>query len=648
VDGLHPKMLKYVLATWALSQGYDWIMMLDGDALVSDQTISLESFLAREMTSNTTCLITTRGSYFREVHVINNGVLLLRNNKWTLQHLFEIFSSRFVFTRFLSLKLVDQPIQASLLVAKHEIKWPPVSETEKSRRVMIVSGRHLNAFRRVGSTERQVSDEVSNRAWQPGDYIAHFVSSTSTSRAHVTRFNSMYAFMEEQGMAHDLPLDKRFSDLLPVPSREVAAGSCWCRHDGIAMCIPKYHVLGVHKAGTKALMRYMQGHHRLMSTGYVEDQLDWLSGRWEKEDRLQCDDRNDQTSTASSETNNESAIHLVHQNMKGIGTCTFRDYAMLNGAVALSQAAEKNAMSKGHTHQHSSTSANETFQQTFEREVKTAERKKAKHEPTAMTYRRVEPHRSRACDGRGFAAVSKPIFDETAIWDNTFDQIKGLPLHQLFALVQPTARMLITVRDPVDVAYSAYNHFGPETLKLPRTALGPEHFDSLVANFTKVWADSACGPETLHTCLPNAMVGVRVGSWFARGMYSRYLQAWLGSFTCEQVHLVDITRQPLDMVQRLFEFMDVSDEAAAKRVTGHAYQASKGRPLSQNKHAESEFLNTRSYNGVMLNETRSRLQTFYEPYQQELCSMMERRPRCHSLRIPLFMNGCLAMQQREE
>ena len=179
--------------------------------------------------------------------------------------------------------------------------------------------------------------------------------------------------------------------------------------------------------------------------------------------------------------------------------------------------------------------------------------------------------------------------------------------------------------------------------------LRPKHFDSLVANFTKVWADNACSPETLHTCLPNAMVSVRVGSWFARGMYSRYLQAWLGSLTCEQVHLVDITRQPLDMVQRLFEFMDVSDEAAAKRVTDHAYHASKGRRLSQNKHAESEeFLNSRSYNGVMLNETRSRLQTFYEPYQQELCSMMERQPQCHSLRIPLFMSGCLAMQQREE
>merc|ERR1712087_1077578 len=102
---------------------------------------------------------------------------------------------------------------------------------------MIVSGRDLNAFQRVGTVQQRVIDRSSNRSWQPGDFIAHFVS--STSRVYSSRFDMMYDFMEEQGMAHFVPVKKLFEKHFPIPmpSSEVTAGSCWCDGDGISMCL---------------------------------------------------------------------------------------------------------------------------------------------------------------------------------------------------------------------------------------------------------------------------------------------------------------------------------------------------------------------------------------------------------------------------
>ena len=131
VEGVPPKMLKYLLLAWALDHGYEWVFMMDADSLITTNSITLESLLEEFQPSPSTNLIVTRGGQWKKAHALNNGIFFLKNTPWSWNHCFEIFTSKWSFTRFLGKTLMDQPIQMSLLLAQHELTWPPVQEEER-------------------------------------------------------------------------------------------------------------------------------------------------------------------------------------------------------------------------------------------------------------------------------------------------------------------------------------------------------------------------------------------------------------------------------------------------------------------------------------------------------------------------------------
>jgi hypothetical protein len=60
VTGIPHKMLKYLLLAWALDRGYDWILMMDADALFTNSSITLSARLADFQPTPQTSLIATR------------------------------------------------------------------------------------------------------------------------------------------------------------------------------------------------------------------------------------------------------------------------------------------------------------------------------------------------------------------------------------------------------------------------------------------------------------------------------------------------------------------------------------------------------------------------------------------------------------
>ena len=76
-DGVPPKALKYLLLAWALDRGYEWVLMLDADAVFTNVDITLPSLIAGLQPTNETSLIVTRGGDWKHFHPINNGVFLI-------------------------------------------------------------------------------------------------------------------------------------------------------------------------------------------------------------------------------------------------------------------------------------------------------------------------------------------------------------------------------------------------------------------------------------------------------------------------------------------------------------------------------------------------------------------------------------------
>lgn len=135
VPGVPPKMLKFLLLTWALDQGYEWLLMLDGkpekliaktiqcalpfltysvaDAFITNSKITLEGIISSQLPKDARAgdisLIMSRGGNWKELHALNNGIFFLKNTDWAYKHMLDIFTVKYSYTRFLCKSLIDQP-----------------------------------------------------------------------------------------------------------------------------------------------------------------------------------------------------------------------------------------------------------------------------------------------------------------------------------------------------------------------------------------------------------------------------------------------------------------------------------------------------------------------------------------------------------
>jgi hypothetical protein len=562
-------MLKYLALAWAMDRGYAWILMIDADAVITNSTKTIPSLISDAEPGDEVSLIATRGGHWKEVHALNNGIFLLRNTEWSMRHCFEVFTSKYSYTRFLGRTLIDQPVQLSLLVAQRELSWPPTSELERGKHVMIVPKRHLNSFRR--DDYYVMTDQEEGGQWHQGDFLAHFASGN--------KYSLMVDLMEQENLPGVPPVERRYPFPIPAPGvdNSIKSGSCWCDNQQIS-CIPRFHVIGVHKAGSKSLMRYLAGHPQLASAPHVEDPIFWLTDAVSTKVSSEC--RNKRLADMERPDYNEqpNPIYILKRNTShAISTCSFKDYSLLHG---------KYSANKG----------------------------------------------SCTDDELPIKDLQKPMFDEMVIWGHGLDQVRGTPLPELLRLLQPSANMLISVRNAVDVVYSAYNHFGVFGEGVRK---GPGHFHDFVVHLIEVWDAEQCTPANYRRCLAAHPELVAGGSWLSRVMYSTHISAWIEHFGCSQMHLFDTSADPKTEVGRLYAFMGVPNEEAAINATKAVYELKESVDPNESKE-RSNVLNKASYVG-MLNETRAILDDFYHPYHKEMCGLMEKHP---CLRVPLFRQFC--------
>lgn len=224
------------------------------------------------------------------------------------------------------------------------------------------------------------------------------------------------------------------------------------------------------------------------------------------------------------------------------------------------------------------------------------------------------------------------LFDELNIWAHTFNRIRGLQLPDVLQRLQPSANLLITVREPVDVVYSAYNHFAPSALQVKTS---PEHFDLFIRSLVSAWTAHNCDATNCRTCLSAELEAP--GFWLARAMYSKYLAAWLEHFGCSRVHLFDVSVDPMQEVRRLYDFIGLPNDDAADRVTRSNYilleqstaasenntvdrgliAQQRNNSTTQTRSSEKQRANSMNKNtyAPMLESTRKFLRDFFYPVQ---------------------------------
>ena len=640
VEGVPPKMLKYLLLSWVMDRGYDWLLMIDADALITNYNITFQLLLEEFQPSEDTSLIATRGGNWKTTHALNNGVFLLKNSDWSLNHCYQIFTAKWSYTRFLGKTLVDQPIQMSLLLAQNELTWPPQFEEERGKHVMIVKKRKINSFRRDDT--HSAHDNSEGGQWERGDFIAHFASGN--------KYSLMLSLMEQEGMPGIPSIENRYPFPIPLPGEETTAGNCWLDDNDQLRCMPKYHVIGVHNAGTKAIMRFLGGHPGLDHTPYVDDPARWLTDSARGIDGEKCKKLRRESlllttghnNTKSSRDGNGSlqmeerpvflAKKMSPRGTQRISTCSFKDYTLLHGQHRVTPRYDRKEQLPTGTESSSSqpfTSSNP---------------------PSLATDN----------DGRSLNALdnNRPMFDELSIWDKTFHEIRGTGLPELLQRLQPSANLLITVKSSVEVFYSIYNHVydiggrddaggvGNDHTNVK----GPRHFDDLARELTNEWVSKNCTAANHMTCLPKNLV--EPGSWLSRTMYSQYLPRWLDQFGCSKMHLFDVSEDTFQAVNSLYDFMGVPELDVASQVTneGHSYSLVRqggGANREESKSGEAPVTNGASLQQLnvhtnksyepMLAATKFHLEEFFSSYYAEMCSLMVKYP---CLRVPLFLQHC--------
>ncbi|XP_068161264.1 carbohydrate sulfotransferase 15-like isoform X2 [Antennarius striatus] len=206
-------------------------------------------------------------------------------------------------------------------------------------------------------------------------------------------------------------------------------------------------------------------------------------------------------------------------------------------------------------------------------------------------------------------ASASTMWDNNAwvyVFNNTTEGEPPVLIQDLIHALQPDARLIVMLRDPVERLYSDYLYFGI----VNKSA---EDFHDKVSESLQLF--EGCLTEfTMRSCVYNTTVNNAMPVRLQVGLYIVYLLDWLTVFSREQI-----------LVLRL------EDHASNRKYTMHkVFDFLSLGPLTKEKEAEitkSPASNTRrpadKNLGPMLSITREILRDFYKPFNVKLAKVLQ-------------------------
>lgn len=174
--------------------------------------------------------------------------------------------------------------------------------------------------------------------------------------------------------------------------------------------------------------------------------------------------------------------------------------------------------------------------------------------------------------------------------------------------VQPDAKIIIMLRDPVERLYSDYLYF-----KMANKSA--EDFHQKVIESVQLFK-SCLSARSLRSCVYNTSLSNAMPVRLNLGMYIVFLLDWLTVFHRDQIlalRLEDYAANLTVTIQRVFDFLSVGP------VSKQVEAALTKRPMSNTRRVADRSL------GPMLPATRDLLREFHQPFNHKLASVLNNK-----------------------
>lgn len=174
--------------------------------------------------------------------------------------------------------------------------------------------------------------------------------------------------------------------------------------------------------------------------------------------------------------------------------------------------------------------------------------------------------------------------------------------------VQPSAKIIIMLRDPVERLYSDYLYF-----KMANKSA--EDFHQKVTESIQLF-QSCLLERSLRSCVYNTNLSNAMPVRLNLGMYIVFLLDWLTVFHREQIlvlRLEDYAANLKGTIKKVFDFLTVGP------LSEQVEAALTKRPMSNTRRAADRNL------GPMLPATRDLLREFHQPFNHKLATVMDNK-----------------------
>ncbi|XP_043959692.1 carbohydrate sulfotransferase 15-like [Gambusia affinis] len=207
-------------------------------------------------------------------------------------------------------------------------------------------------------------------------------------------------------------------------------------------------------------------------------------------------------------------------------------------------------------------------------------------------------------------ASASTMWDNNAwvyFYDNTTEGEPPFLIQDFIHALQPEARFIIMLRDPVERLYSDYLYFGIANKSV-------EDFHEKVSESLQLF--EGCLMEyTMRSCVYNTTVNNAMPVRLQVGLYIVYLIDWLTVFSREQILVLRLEDHAFDRketMHKVFDFLNLGP--LSKEIESQITRS----PASNTRRPADKNL------GPMLPITKEILQDFYKPFNEKLAKVLQK------------------------
>uniref|UniRef100_A0A3B3U1T0 Sulfotransferase n=1 Tax=Poecilia latipinna TaxID=48699 RepID=A0A3B3U1T0_9TELE len=207
-------------------------------------------------------------------------------------------------------------------------------------------------------------------------------------------------------------------------------------------------------------------------------------------------------------------------------------------------------------------------------------------------------------------ASASTMWDNNAwvyFYDNTTEGEPPFLIQDFIHALQPEARFIVMLRDPVERLYSDYLYFGIANKSA-------EDFHEKVSESLQLF--EGCLMEyTMRSCVYNTTVNNAMPVRLQVGLYVVYLIDWLAVFSREQILVLRLEDHAFDMkdtLHKVFDFLNLGP--LSKEIESQITRS----PASNTRRPADKNL------GPMLPITKEILQDFYKPFNEKLAKVLQK------------------------